>query len=323
MVEHRSIVGVSDDPTVIGGAATARFGHSSAQVDLTEFIVGHDDGEEGETGDSEMGESDLSCSEGFVESSGKVGQKSNEDGLEDETKVGVVVDHSLLRDGESASLADHQIGPLYADDRDKVSTLSKSEGFGSPADLSAGGSGDLVEGKTNSVIFVPSAFGPRVGGSTGVEKTDVDSIVLVTVPVEVRLGGLLHVVRVSVVEAIWLVNITRFGHVTGLKGEVEGGSGADTVVMEDIEVGEETSGCLDNSDLQVSKGDEFGIHKMVTLGITGVTFHDIELGVFVGERDGGYHISSQINAQNKYSGEGKGNLENDEEKEGRDLGDVG
>lgn len=62
---------------------------------------------------------------------------------------------------------------------------------------------------------------------------------------------------------------------------------------------------------------------MITLGVTGVTFHDVELGVFVGKRDGGHHISSQINAQNKYSGEGKRNLENDEEKERRDLRDVG
>lgn len=253
MVEHRSIVGVSDNPAVIGGAATARFGHSSAQEDLAEFIVGHDDGEEGETGDSEVRECDLSCSKGFVESCGKVAQNSDEDGLEDETSVGVEVDHSLLRDGKSTGLADHQIGPLHADDRNKVSTLSKSERFGSPADLSTRGSGDFVEGKTNGIIFVPSAFGPGVRGSASVEETDIDSVVLVTVPVEVNLGRLLHVVGISIVESIWLVNITGFGHVTGLKGKVKGGSGADTVVMENVEVGEETSGCLDKSDLQVSK----------------------------------------------------------------------
>lgn len=141
MVEHRSIVGVSDNPAVIGGAATARFGHSSAQEDLAEFIVGHDDGEEGETGDSEVRECDLSCSKGFVESCGSVAQNSDEDGLEDETSVGVEVDHSLLRDGKSTGLADHKIRPLYAHNRNEISTLGVSQSFGAIADLSFGSNG--------------------------------------------------------------------------------------------------------------------------------------------------------------------------------------
>mmetsp|Transcript_47293 Transcript_47293/g.64122 ORF Transcript_47293/g.64122 Transcript_47293/m.64122 type:complete len:436 (+) Transcript_47293:834-2141(+) len=62
---------------------------------------------------------------------------------------------------------------------------------------------------------------------------------------------------------------------------------------------------------------------MITLGVTGVSLHDIKFGVLVSERDGWYHISSQINAKNKNSGKGKRNLEQDEEEEGSDLGNVG
>lgn len=54
---------------------------------------------------------------------------------------------------------------------------------------------------------------------------------------------------------------------------------------------------------------------MVTFGVTGISFHNIKLGVLVGERDGGDHISSQVNAENEHGGEGEGHVEDNEEEE--------
>ena len=310
---ERSVVGVSGNPSVEDSASTSGFAHAITQVDLSDFIIGHDDSEERETGDSEMGEGDLSGSEGLVES-GNVGEEADEDGLEDESGVSVHVDHTLLGDGEGTGLADHQIGPLDAHDGDEVTTLGESEGFSSVADLSSGDDRVLVEVKT--FTFVPSALGPGVGGTVDVEKADIDTIVLVSVPVNLSLVGVRHVVGVSVVEGGGVVDIGGIGDVTILKGKGEGGAGAKSVFVEDVEIGEESSRSLHDTDLQVSERDELGVHEMVTLGVTGVSLHDIKLGVLVGEGDGGDHVSSQVNAENEHGGEGKGNVENNEEQEG-------
>jgi hypothetical protein len=302
------------------GSSASRLSHTLTQVDLSKFIIGHDDSEEGETGDSEMGEGDLSGTERFVEE-GYVTKDSDEDGLEDESSVSVVVNHTLLGDRESSGLADHEIGPLDAHDGDEVTTLGESEGFSSVADLSSGDDRLLVEVETFS--FVPSAASPRVGGSVDVEETDIDTVVLVTVPVELSLERFAHVVGVSVVEGSGVVDIRFVGDVSVLKGESESGAGANSIIVENVEVGEESSGSLDNTNLQVSEGNKLGIHEMVSLGVTGVSLHDIKLRVLIGERDGGYHISSEINAENEDGREGEGDLEDNEEDEGRDLRDVG
>jgi len=302
------------------GSSASGFSHTSTQVDLSKFIIGHDDSEEGETGDSEMGEGDLSGTERLVEE-GCVGKDSDEDSLEDESSVSVVVDHTLLGDGESSGLADHQIGPLHAHDGDEVTTLGESKGFSSVAELGAGDNRVLVE--IEAFSFVPSAASPRVGTSVDVEETDIDTIVLVTVPVELSLEGFTHVVGVSVVQGTWVVDIMLVGDVAVLKGESESGAGADSIIVENVEIGKESSGSLDNTNLQVSEGNKLSIHEMVSLGVTGVSLHDIKLRVLIGERDGRYHISSKINAENEDGREREGDLEDNEEQEGGDLRDVG
>ena len=282
-------------------SSTSRFSHSSSKVDLSEFIISHNDSEERERGNGEMGEGNLSGTERLVDE-GQVSEECDKNGLKDESSVSVHVDHTLLGDGESASLADHQIGPLYAHDGDEVTTLGESESFSSVTDLRARNNGVLVEIKT--FTFVPSASGPGVGGSAGVEKTDIDTVVLVTVPVECGLVRVAHVVGVSVVKGLGVVNIGGVRDVTIFEGKLEGGGGANTVIVENVEIGEESSRGLNNTNLQVSKGDKFGIHKMVSLGVTGVSFHDIKLRVLIGERDGGNHIGTEINAENEDGGEG-------------------
>jgi len=62
---------------------------------------------------------------------------------------------------------------------------------------------------------------------------------------------------------------------------------------------------------------------MVSLGVTGVSVHDIEFWVLVSERDSGEHISTEINTENEDGREWLRDLEHHEEEEGRDLRNVG
>jgi len=133
------------------------------------------------------------------------------------------------------------------------------------------------------------------------------------IPVELVSELRVKVVRVSVANSSWSVNITGLGSVTILKSEEPGGPWCKTIIVKDVEVGIETSRCLDHTNLQVSKGDKLRVHKMVTLGVSGVSLHDIKLGVLVSERNGRDHISSKINTKNEHSGKRKRNLEEDEE----------
>jgi len=133
-----------------------------------------------------MGERNLSGTEGLVEER-SVSEDTDKDSLEDETSVSVVVDHTLLGDREGSGLADHKIGPLHAHDGNEVTTLGESKSFSSVADLGSRDNGLFVEVKT--FTFVPSALRPGVGRSVNVEETDIDTVVLVTVPVELGLEG--------------------------------------------------------------------------------------------------------------------------------------
>jgi len=315
-----SVVGVPDNPAFVLHAASLRGFHTVTQEDLAEFVVGHDDGKEGEGRHGEMRERDLSRSEHNVEER-NVAEEGNKDGLEKEAEVGVVVDHSLLRDGEVSGLADNEIRPLHAHNRDQVTGLGVSKGLGGVADLSLGDVGVSVEGKS-FVLVLPSAAGPGVGFSLTVEETEIDLVVLGTIPVKSSSEVFVSEVGVTLVGLGRVVHIGGVGEVTFDKRELEAGNGAETIIVQDVEVGEETGGGLDHTDLEVGEGDEFGVHKMISLGVTGVTFHDIKLGVLVGEGDGGDHVSSKVNAEDKDSREGEGNLEEHEEQEGGDLGDV-
>ena len=48
----------------------------------------------------------------------EVAEECDKGGLKEESEVGVVVQHSLLRDGQVTGLANHEIRPLYAHNGD-------------------------------------------------------------------------------------------------------------------------------------------------------------------------------------------------------------
>lgn len=80
-----------------------------------------------------MWEWDLSGSKSNVQE-WNVQEECDQGGLEEESDVTHGVDHTLLREGEVSSLADHQIGPLDANDRYEIAGLSELEGFSGVAD---------------------------------------------------------------------------------------------------------------------------------------------------------------------------------------------
>ena len=67
-----------------------------------------------------------------------VAKGGNEGGLEEDSEVSESVVHSLLGEGQGSAFADHEIGPLYADDSNEISTLGEFKGFSGVADLFVG-----------------------------------------------------------------------------------------------------------------------------------------------------------------------------------------
>jgi hypothetical protein len=89
--------------------------------------------------------------------------------------------------------------------------------------------------------------------------------VLVGNPIEHNLEIFVLVVSVSVVNRRGVVDIVWVGDISLFSGQFEESLGTDTIVMQYVEVGEETCRGLDNTDLEISEHDELGIHEMVTL----------------------------------------------------------
>lgn len=89
----------------------------------------------------------------------EVTEQCNESGLEEQCEVRVVVKHTLLRDGQVTGLANHEIGPLYAHDGNKITGLGILESFSSVADLSFAEYRVAVESGCKYLITSHSACG--------------------------------------------------------------------------------------------------------------------------------------------------------------------
>jgi len=98
----RSIVGVSDDPTVeLDSSGGAREDHTLAEEDLTRLVVEDDDHEERERWATEVREGNLTSTKTSVEREpweGEVAEEDAEKGLGAKSLVSVHVDHALLGD---------------------------------------------------------------------------------------------------------------------------------------------------------------------------------------------------------------------------------
>jgi hypothetical protein len=195
-----SVVGVLDDPAL--ELQPARLSdHAGAQPELSELVVEEDGNVEREGWHAEVGEADLSGTEGDVEE-WNVEKEGDEGGLEEESEVTHGVHHKLLGEGQVSGLADHQIGPLDDDDGDEVTGLSILEGFGGVADwISVGNVGELVEFWESSWLErVPSALGPGIWLSdgalrvsfilVGVEQSDIEFGVVGHIPC--KSSGVIH-----------------------------------------------------------------------------------------------------------------------------------
>lgn len=146
-----------------------------------------------------MRERNLSGGKGNVQE-WNVTEDSNENSLEAETKVTETVDHALLSEGEVSSLADHQISPLDANNRDEVTGLSHLESFSGVANGVVRDDRVSVEPR-GITLRIPSALGVSIrsserlvtnsGGislltvfSIRVVKSDINSGVDILIPTE-------------------------------------------------------------------------------------------------------------------------------------------
>ena len=289
-----SIVGVLDNPTLKSELAVDSL-HTISEPNLSKFVVEEDGNIEGEGWDSEVGEWDLSGTEGGVEE-WDVEEDGDEGSLGEETEVSEHVDHTLLGEGKVSGLADHEIGPLDANDGDEVAGLSVFEGLGGVADWpSVGDVIELVEVGEGLVVEAPSAAGPGGWVSVhGVPESDINFTVLCLVPSELGTGsvpflsfsglwiGVGHVgVTIKAVVVLSDGEVTVFGVESvwvSFGGGDQFGDGALSWVVHITEVGEWSllGGETPNSgwsDTEIVEDKEVGVHTSGGLNDT-----DLEVG---------------------------------------------
>jgi len=306
--------------------------HAESEEDFSGLVIEDDDHEEGKRGEGEMREGNHTRAKSNVDPL-EVAEEGDEGGLGEESAVHVDVDHALLGDGQVSGLADEEVGPLDAHDGDEVTALGIVQGLNSVADLIVADVRVLIEVRI-AVVRCPSALAPVSRGPFVEEESHVNGTHLWSEHIKgfrfaitAYIGLILFTANfnssVTLVRHRWVINVLIQGSPRLLLGETEECGRGKSIVIHDIEVCEEAGGGLDDTNLQVGKRDELGVDKMVSLGVTWEAIHDVELNVLVGEGDGWVHISSQVNAKNENGGEGLWDLEQHEEDEGGDLGDVG
>lgn len=90
-----SVIGILDNPT-FEFKATVFSLHTVTKPNLSEFVVEEDGNIEGEGWDREVRERNLSGSQANVKR-WNIAENGDKSGLEEETKVTELVDHTLLR----------------------------------------------------------------------------------------------------------------------------------------------------------------------------------------------------------------------------------
>lgn len=108
-----------------------------------------------------------------------------------------------------------------------------------------------------------------------------------------------------------VVNTLRVPFLSQAKQKV----GPETTLCHDDKVSEETSGRLDHTNLTIGHGDESLVDQFVLPRVSWLSLHDVTLGLFVSQRDGGHHVCAQIDAQYRYGAQRQRHVEYDEEQE--------
>lgn len=112
-----------------------------------------------------MGERNLSGGQSHIQER-NIAEDGDENGLEAHSKVTEAVDHTLLSKREVSGLADHQVSPLNANNRDQVTGLSVFEGLSGVANRpSSGLIRESVEPRKGVVGWAPSAVSVRLWSS--------------------------------------------------------------------------------------------------------------------------------------------------------------
>jgi hypothetical protein len=120
-----------------------------------------------------------------------------------------------------------------------------------------------------------------------------------------------------------IISISHVGEWSLQGSESPDGGWSDTEIGKGKEVGVNTSGSLNDTNLEVGEGNELSVDQVVSLGVSWGSIHDIELWVLVSEGDSWDHVGTEIDTEDEYGRERKWGLEQDEENEWQDFWDVG
>mmetsp|Transcript_3256 Transcript_3256/g.4693 ORF Transcript_3256/g.4693 Transcript_3256/m.4693 type:complete len:402 (+) Transcript_3256:260-1465(+) len=329
------VVGVAVEPIVL-----AKIAHE----ELANFIVRQNEDHE-RKGREPVDKFDLGSSEGTVDKFVRIAHDCTKRSFEKQTKVEGAVSHTLGLDGEGASLASHQIGPLHNDDRDEEGALCVWQGGLRVEAITLAGQVRLLD-VANVVEFGHGAS--NVGGNAlhsfgntgGTEPSGIfpDWIGCFVEPPVSRLVFLgepelrrVELVGEFVIDQIVFATLSDFDGAWTLirtpggphRVKTDQDPRGKSVVIEHSEPGVKPSSRLHNTNLQIGEVDQLASDQAIREGIARRFHHDVGFFLFVSERDGGNHVGTQIDAKNEDCGKRKRNSGKNKDQEGRDFWNVG
>ena len=90
-----------------------------------------------------------------------------------------------------------------------------------------------------------------------------------------------------------------------------------------MEPDEEGGDALHDADLEVGEEEQLAVDESIILGVSRRTFHDVRLGGFIREGDGGEHVGSKVDEKDEDGVERQRYLQCQEGEEGTHFRDVG
>jgi hypothetical protein len=165
----------------------------------------------------------------------------------------------LLSQGKISCLANDTVSPLNSNNTKEIGTLCIAQCFRGITDLSIGVGSNSVEVGNITIGWVPSALTPINSSLVGEEETDVVFWTTISfTPIHSARVIILSIVGISIIRIERLIDILIFGPISWFLIEEASSSEWDTIIIENIEIGEHTAHRLNNSYLHIGEGDELG-----------------------------------------------------------------
>jgi hypothetical protein len=102
---------------------------------------------------------------------------------------------------------------------------------------------------------------------------------------------LIRFIRIVNIRIAWIISLLAIEENKSHEGE--------PIIIEDIEISEHASNKFHYSNLHIGEANQFSGDQMISLGISGHSFHNIEFPILISQCDSWSHISSNTDNQHE------------------------